>query len=335
MSGRRYIVVLVLVWALILTWGVYLAFEGTRMARAEEEHYEDLVHRGMLTFAEHCVVCHGAMGQGVVGPPLNREEFRGHPEENRDVFDFIVQTVRDGRPGTTFPRWERLMTGEWASYTAMPTFGSVHGGPLNELYLRAVATFIMMGDWTQVGAHIPAPTIPEDREELLERLPNGTGLTEEESRQAKEIFVDRGCIACHTMNGVGGKVGPDLTQVGAWTQLTPVHEWEAFLREWITNPPAMENRAPKYWSNYSGPLPYAAAGAGAQRDASAVAERLPATGSPVERLPQDSAAEDARGVWMQIPIPEARPLGPTQMPALPMTDEERAALARWLARIGR
>ncbi len=68
------------------------------------------------------------------------------------------------------------VTGEWASYTAMPTFGSVHGGPLNELYLRAVATFIMMGDWRQVPSHIPPPNIPDDRELALSRMPDAASL---------------------------------------------------------------------------------------------------------------------------------------------------------------
>jgi len=328
-SGRRYVVVLVLVWVLILTWGLYLAFEGTRMARAEEEHYEDLVHRGMLTFAENCVVCHGAAGQGFVGPPLNREEFRGHPAEDKDVFDFIVSTVRDGRPGTTTPRWERLVTGEWASYTAMPTFGAVHGGPLNELYLRAVATFIMMGDWHEVASHIPAPEIPADREVLLSRLPDARSLTPEQNRAAKEIFVDRGCIACHSMNGVGGKVGPDITQVGAWTQLTPVEEWEAFLYEWVKNPPAVENRAPVYWSNYSGPLPYAAAGS---------ADMRTATGQTVGSINGTTTAASnaaAHSVWESLALPNPVPLNPTQMPPMPMTDEEREVLVHWLARLGR
>ena len=115
----------------------------------------------MVTYAENCVVCHGAAGQGVVGPPLNREEFRGAiPLKTRTCLSSSCRTVRDGRPGTTTPRWERLVTGEWASYTAMPTFGSVHGGPLNELYLRAVATFIMMGDWSQVSRTFRRPTSP-------------------------------------------------------------------------------------------------------------------------------------------------------------------------------
>lgn len=332
MSGRRYIVVLVLVWALILTWGLYLAFEGTRMARAEEEHYEDLVHRGMVTFAENCVVCHGAAGQGFIGPPLNREELRGHPAEDKDIFEFIVRTVRDGRPGTTTPRWERLVTGEWASYTAMPAFGSVHGGPLNELYLRAVATFIMMGDWSKVSAYVPPPDIPADREVLMSRLPDAPGLTPQESRRAKEVFVDRGCIACHSMNGVGGKVGPDLTQVGAWTQLTPVQEWEAFLYEWVQNPPAVKNRAPVYWSNYGGPLPYAAAGSAQTRTAGAQAARVQTgTGTSVVEVARD----DWASVWEQIPLPNPVPLNPTQMPPMPMTDEERRILVRWLARLGR
>jgi len=297
-AGRRHIVVLILSWLLILTWGVYLAFESTRMARAQEEHLHDLVRRGMMTYAQNCVVCHGAAGQGVVGPPLNREDLRGNPLEDKEIFEFIVATVRDGRPGSSTPRWERLTTGEWASYTAMPTFGSVHGGPLNELYLRAVAAFIMMGDWSQVPQYIPADNIPE-REVALSRLPDAPGLTPEENRRAKELFLTRGCVVCHTINGVGGQIGPDLTNVGAWTQLTPLEEWEAFLDEWVRQPSAVENRAPVYWSNYQGPLPF-----------------MYAPGA-------------------EVGLPPPRPLGRTQMPALPMSDEERAALVRWLARLGR
>lgn len=273
------------------------------MATAEEAHIEDLIQRGLMTYAENCVVCHGAAGQGVVGPPLNREEFRGDPEDKKDIFDLIVSTVRDGRPGTTSPRWEQVVTGEWASYTAMPTFGSVHGGPLNELYLRAVATFIMMGDWSKVSGNIPPPNIPEDREVALSRMPDAAALSAEENRLGKELFLERGCVACHSIGGIGGGVGPDLTNVGAWTQLMPVEEWEAFLYDWVQMPSSVENRAPMYWSNYSGPLPLAASGG--------------AHDEQVEALP------------------DPQPLPRTQMPPMPMTDDEREALVRYLARLGR
>lgn len=270
------------------------------MASAEHRHTDDLLHRGMLTYAEHCVACHGAAGQGFVGPPLNREDFRGDPDDKKDVFDLIVTTVRDGRPGTTTPHWEQVVTGEWASYTAMPTFGSANGGPLNELYLRAVATFIMTGDWSTISGQVEAPNVPADDDVLFERLVDAAGLSAAENRAAKEVFVDRGCITCHTIGGVGGNFGPDLSQVGTWTRLMPVDEWEDFLYDWVENPGAIENRAPVYWSNYSGPLPFA----GGDADAA-------------------------------LALPQAIELPPTQMPPMPMTDEERAILVRWLARLGR
>jgi len=35
-------------------------------------------------------------------------------------------------------------------------------------------------------------------------------------REGRALFVDLGCTACHTVRGhVGGRLGPDLTQVGA------------------------------------------------------------------------------------------------------------------------
>ena len=29
------------------------------------------------------------------------------------------------------------------------------------------------------------------------------------------VFKAQGCSACHTINGIGGKIGPDLTHVGS------------------------------------------------------------------------------------------------------------------------
>jgi nitric oxide reductase subunit C len=43
------------------------------------------------------------------------------------------------------------------------------------------------------------------------------------------VFKAQGCSACHTINGIGGKIGPDLTHVGSRRS----NEW---IEEQIENP---------------------------------------------------------------------------------------------------
>lgn len=327
MGARKYIVVTVLVWLLIGSWGLYLALEGSRLAAFEQQRQQQLIELGARLFGENCVVCHGPVGEGVVGPPLNRDALRGDPLQDREVFDFIRDTVAAGRPGTSGTRWELLHTGEWASYTAMPSFGVEYGGPFNEQQLRAIASFIMAGDWNEVWFYIPDPVIPEDREELLAQMPDAQGLPEDLNRQGKEIFVDRGCITCHTVGSVGGFTGPDLSQVGAWVALDREY-WGDFLWDWIANPPQVQNRGPVYWSNYAGPLPFA------QRVVEVREADVERSGPVRQRgrgagLTPPVSEQGGGAQFLDIPSPVPHTL-PTQMPPMPMTDEERDILVEYL-----
>lgn len=51
--------------------------------------------RGMLVYQQYCVDCHGAKGQGRVGPALNNPGFLGTASDQ-----FIRETITRGRPGT-------------------------------------------------------------------------------------------------------------------------------------------------------------------------------------------------------------------------------------------
>ena len=88
-----------------------------------------------------------------------------------------------------------------------------------------------------------------------DRAPSaGSGLSDAASVRGREIFVDRACIACHSIGGLGATVGPDLSKVGSWAANLTEDEWRAFLEAWISDPTQVENRLPGYWSNYGGPI---------------------------------------------------------------------------------
>lgn len=329
MRGRRYIAVIALSWAILLVLGWYFIYDIPRMANAEVAHQQKLASIGAVMYAENCVVCHGPVGEGVVGPPLNKEAFRANPKENKEIYDMIYQTIADGRPGTTTPHWVRLADGSWASYTAMPLWAAEKGGPMNEQQIAALTHFLMMGDWNQVGRHIPAvtPFRNEDGSVAWEKLPNGR-LSAEEAQAGKEIFVNKACISCHTLGSVGGHIGPDLTQVGSWVDDEEV--WKEFLKSWIADPPSVEKRAPTYWSNYGGPyeLPFDAARTSAPSQDAVRGETTSEGDTQLQRGGRDEMVGGSLGP--DFPIPDTEVLPPTTMPNMGLTDEEIETLVNYL-----
>lgn len=309
---------LILLWVLILLWGGILIFQDRQLSRAAAERRARFLDIGMEVYGQNCASCHGPVGEGVVGPPLNRAEFRGDPEEKRDTFDMLVSTISRGRLGTPDPTWVRLETGEWASFTAMPAWARSDGGPLDEQHVQAVARFIMEGDWSKAPGNIPPPRMPRSPADL----PDAQGLEAAENREAKTLFMSKGCISCHAVGGYGGFVGPDLSKVGSWGVTAE------FLDRWIADPPGTPDRAPVYWSIYSGPLltPVQSAQAPGSTPPREQAQRGEGRGfrrSGVSTTP-------GGGITFDIEIPKVQPLPPTQMPRIPMSDDERGLLVRYL-----
>jgi mono/diheme cytochrome c family protein len=135
-----------------MAWGVALAvfaslfiplywlIEPNRQEGRLADHYEQDVAQGRTEYQNACAACHGTdLGGGSAphpdpeveaawpAPALNNIVARYEESDIvEDPFDFIVQQLRHGRPGTP-----------------MPAFSEEAGGSMNDQQLFAIATYIL------------------------------------------------------------------------------------------------------------------------------------------------------------------------------------------------
>lgn len=270
-NERKYLALSVLSFLVIALFLVTCAREPWRMTAAAERQDHEWAALGAKLYAQNCMQCHGAKGQGVVGMPLNRKEFQGNPNDSKykDTYLFLYNTIANGRPGSIIPTWVKQPDGRWLSYTKMPAWFKDAGGPFDENMVRAVTYFIMLGNkpsdltdetspsfWDSVGSDKFPPQPVKDPEGKTQ-LPKAQGLTDAENQEAWNIITKKAvptCLACHSIGTRGGAVGPDLTYVGSWGVDAD------FLKAWISDPTKMpqDRRLPVFWSKHrleTGPTP--------------------------------------------------------------------------------
>lgn len=268
-TPQKKLAALLLLWAAVILFQIVWVTEPWRLASAEEELVQLQVQRGAKLYAENCVICHGPVGEGHVGPPLNRPEWREDltPIEQEQIKTFLTNVISRGRGGTDVTTWEFSESGGErviTSYTRMPMWGTENGGPLNEQQVEDLVVFLMNYDWPTGSGNLVAPNIPPARltktvqrtgqdpntgaeitytEEVpltIEDLPEATGVSAAVNDRGRELFLEAGCLTCHTLGSYGRAFGPDLSNVGEWTE-------PDFLKEWISDPAGTVPRMPTEW----------------------------------------------------------------------------------------
>ena len=118
----------VFVLAIILVFGLFSAYQPSRMFATAKAFETEAVERGGHLYQQDCATCHGRRGEGVrgSGPALNTKEFL---EEAPD--ELIFNTITDGRPGTSMPAW-----------------GQARGGPYNAQAVEDLVTYIRFWEAT-------------------------------------------------------------------------------------------------------------------------------------------------------------------------------------------
>jgi len=264
---------------LLLTLVIYMGVDAQRGPATTEQARAAAIDNGRHIFAKYCIQCHGPKGEGAIGPALNRNTWRAvvngadNPNFDKDSTAFMYKTIDRGRasnqPGIQMPSW-----------------GLAEGGPLNNQEINNAITFIQYGDWdTTLDQADSAVNLDKD-------LPTyqNTGYTGDAAK-VKQIMLAKGCLTCHQLGGVGGRIGPELTDVGS----RRTADW---LKRWIKNPSAMPaiERGPNLW--LVGPTP-------------GIYTPAPST-SPTA-------------------TPVGFPMNTTFMPTIKMTDDELNTLVDYLA----
>lgn len=111
---------------------LYWATEPGRQEAARERQEAEVVARGAELYALQCVGCHGAEGEGKMGPAL-----KGSPFDDT----VLEKTISRGIAGT-----------------AMPAMGEEDGGSLKKHQIKDLVTFIL--NWNQSLIESPPTPVP-------------------------------------------------------------------------------------------------------------------------------------------------------------------------------
>jgi len=152
--------------------------EAAPHARAAESSEPSAsVRRGKSLFsAEGCTACHTVNGQGgSVGPDLSNEGRSGHSSR------WLAKKIRD--PKATDPN------------SPMPSYNQLTDRQVNDL-VNYLTSLTQGPPRSRSGPGSPATSQPA----AVER--------------GEKLFTSKGCIACHSVDGRGGTLGPDLSDIG-------------------------------------------------------------------------------------------------------------------------
>ncbi|NOX62732.1 MAG: c-type cytochrome [Chloroflexi bacterium] len=194
---------------------VYAANENDRMEAFDAGFRGRAIEDGAALYSEACATCHGANGEGLVGPALNAADLLvPEPGESLpprviargwkgDLHSFLATSISSGRVGTVMPAW-----------------GQKAGGPYSEQQIDNIATFIMNWasepgkKWGGATERVAIGGVEPISAPVAEAMPSPPPSDVRSAELGRYLFQGpAGCAECHAFDGATGVIGPDLTGV--------------------------------------------------------------------------------------------------------------------------
>ncbi len=180
------------------------AFFATNSFATNLQDNKSQIEAGRRLFASSCSnsYCHGSGGSGGGGPKLKDREFTA---------ELLTHLINDGIPGTTMPGFKK-------SYT-------------EDQVAQIVAYVISLSpnDTKARADNRPSPVDPHfsggsPKDQPEKAVTDKTVAVNSDSSDlrgdasaGRELFFDatqtQNCRVCHTVGGIGGKIGPDLSNI--------------------------------------------------------------------------------------------------------------------------
>lgn len=171
---------------------VYAFLESSQQERLLGEYHVSSVTAATDLYAENCVVCHGASGEGIAGnPPLDSDAVRMMSEND------LSKVISRGRDSTLMAPW-----------------AIEEGGVFSKSQVDDLVTFIQSVNWDYVGSRVAEldltpPQVVEMQvtDEMLSAL---VGLPDGERLSSGLLVYAGNCAACHGGNAAGSAIAPAL-----------------------------------------------------------------------------------------------------------------------------
>lgn len=156
--------------------------QGARVSAAGVSPRHEQIESGKTLFAANCKMCHGEEGNGGRAPVLRGTKF---------TVPFVRKTADEGRPGTMMPKFSpRLSAGQIEDLA---------------VYVASLQAAIASADAKSGDAHGNGGSVAKLVDPVLTGDPSA----------GRNVFFNRSvldsCHVCHTFDGQGGRVGPNLT----------------------------------------------------------------------------------------------------------------------------
>lgn len=197
------------------------------------------VAAGHKIFSRYCTPCHGQDGDGNGYNAMNlesaprdltdaQEEYMGKLD-NAEIYEVLELGGYGVDLAPTMPVWGKVFS-EQELWSLVAYIRTLHPNEAEAIVFTKPDSEESIFETKRV--RYPKPK-PKEFYDLLEELAPDDDAYAEQVGIGAEVFAERGCDACHVVNGEGGTLGPDLSRAGFMLQTQ-------FIYRWALNPQAFK-----------------------------------------------------------------------------------------------